>query len=312
MTEQPNPIQQPLVEDQNLQLPKLDLNLLRSQVQNTFKAKKKNPNIVGLGLDHVPIPDFIPAPQPIQDLIGLPGYPLCRVSMVCGRPDSGKTTLGMLALVEAQRRGYYPILVDTEKKFDFDRYDKMGGNAKNLIKVMPSTIEDGFLGLNEYLNAIYGQDPSAKSFVVWDSMGGTPSKAEREADADETTQLATAAKVIKKNLRVFVQDFDYRQCGMLMINQMYANIGSHGYSSSGGEGVDFFSAIILQMIRMKHFTVQSGGQKYKTGVESRVTAVKNHLMRGDKVLYQTSMRIKAYSVEAITKRSVAEPGESEE
>ena len=272
---------------------------LRDQVRKSFEIKKRNPNVVCLGDEDLLPPDFISAPEPIQDLLGLDGYPICRLTMISGKPDSGKTTLGMLALVEAQKKGYIGILVDTEKKFDFERFRKMGGNPEELGKIVGETIEDGFVGLNTWLETIYSQDSESKVFIVWDSIGGTPTKAEIQAEADESIQLATAAKVIKKNLRVFVQRFSTQNIGMLMINQMYANIGSHGYTNSGGDGPDYYSTIILQLQRVGHYQVQEKGIKYKAGIDTMATVTKNHLLRGEKTLYKVKFRVKAYEVEKL-------------
>lgn len=283
-------------------MPKLDLEQLKEQVRDVYKSKKRDEYKLGLGTDEILPPDFVPAPKIIQNLIGLPGYPICRLTMISGKPDSGKTTLGMLALIEAQKKDYYTILVDTEKKFDFDRMKRMGGDPNGILKVLATTIEDGFVGLDTFINTIFSQDPDGKVFIVWDSIGGTPTKAEAQADADESIQLATAAKVIKRNLRVFVQKFDKHQIGMLMINQMYANIGSHGYTNSGGEGVDYFSALIIQLSRISHYIVQEKGQQYKAGIDTQATVTKNHLIRGEKTLYRAKFRVKAYEICEITSR----------
>jgi len=293
-------------------MPKIQMTDLKDQVQRSLAKTKRNPDMIGIGTDEVPIPDFIPAPPPIQKLTGLEGYPLRRITMISGKPDSGKTTLAMLAIVEAQKKGCYTILVDTEKKFDYTRLEKMGGDPKELFKITSGTIEDGFTSLEATLNIIYAQDPSAKCFVVWDSIGGTPSKAEVEARADESTQLATAAKVIKRNLRVFVQRFDHQDIGLLLINQMYANIGSVGNVNSGGQGVDYYSALILQLSRTGHHIVTRGGEKYKAGVNTSATVTKNHVYQGERTIYKSDFRVLAYGIEDKSKSGSKIEGDTEE
>lgn len=277
-------------------MPKLDLKLLTKQVKDSYKKKKRDSKKIGLGTEISKPSDYIPAPPPIARILNLPGYPIRRVSMIAGKPDSGKSSLGMLALKEAQNKDYYAILIDTEKKFDTERFEKMGGKPEDLLKVSATTIEDCFVGIDEYLEKILEHDKKANVFIVWDSIGGTPSKAESEIQADQSLQLATAAKVIKRGLRILVQKFDTYNIGLLLVNQSYMNIGSVGRSNAGGEGVDYFSSVIIQLSRKGHVIIMEDKEKYKAGVDVVATVTKNHLSQGEKTLYKSDFRVRAYDI----------------
>jgi len=276
---------------------KLNTKDLVSKLKDVYKSKKKDTEIVSTGAD-LPMPPFyIKAPDPIAKLMCIPGYPAKRLTEISGKPNSGKTTLGMLAMIEAQKDGCYVILVDTEKKFSKTRFEKMGGDYKDLVVISAGTIEEGFLGLEETLKIIYHEDRDAKTLIVWDSLGGTPANAESEADADEKLQLALAAKVIKRNLRVFVPAWLNRyNIAMIIINTTYQNIGSVGRSNSGGDGLEFASAIIMQLGRVGFLKKQVKGEQVLYGITSRANVTKNHLQDGEITIKELRFNVLAYGV----------------
>lgn len=290
---------------------KLSMLDIVGSVQKYYNAKKKNSSYITIGSKANPPPDYVQAPLPIQKLIGLPGYPLSRMTMISGNPDTGKTTLAMLALASAQKQGMLTILIDTEKKFDFERFKMMGGDAENLGLISCSTVEDGFAGLFNFLDVINAKEENAKVFIVWDSIGGTPSRAEAEKEYGDKNQLAAAAKIIKENLRLLAVRFeDHPNIGLLLINQMYANIGSPGYTNSGGKGPDYHCAIIMQLKRFANHIVTVKGEKYKAGIDTEATITKNHMMGSDKSLYKVKFRVKAYEVQDLSKLKKDEGEES--
>lgn len=119
----------------------LDPEELAKKLKTVFKAKKRNSAIIGTGEDLRPPNFYIKAPKPISILLEGKHWPGNRVFEVSGKPNSGKTTLGMLAMVEAQK-GYYDIdlnyieepvniiFIDTENKFSKSRFVSMGGDPK--------------------------------------------------------------------------------------------------------------------------------------------------------------------------------------
>ena len=87
----------------------------------------------------------------------------------------------------------------------------------------------------------------------------------------------------------------------IFINQVYANIGSHGYSNSGGEGAEFFSSVIMQLFRVGHYYTQVKGKKMHSGIDSIAKITKNHLLQGDKAPKEVKFRVKAYTIESLEK-----------
>jgi RecA/RadA recombinase len=291
----------------------LDPSQLAEKLKKVYKTKKRDAEDIGTGMDIKPPTFYVGAPKPMRQLLDGRNYPGRRIVQISGKPNSGKTTLGMLAMVEAQK-GYYNkdgtfveepinvILIDTEGKFSEARFRGMGGDPAKLFRIGATTLEDVFFGINETLNVIYSEDEDAKVLIVLDSLGGTPSATEAEADADESIQLATAAKVIKRNLRVFVPKWLSRKdIAMIVINTNYANIGSVGRSNSGGDGAEFASAFIVQLSRVSNLTYDEGDSKVQEGIITQASVTKNHLQTKATALKQIQYEVYAYEVKAIDK-----------
>lgn len=273
---------------------------IAKKLQAMYASKKKDSSKISTGMDIAPPPFFVKASPPLAKIMGVPGYAGQRVVEISGKPNSGKTTALMEALVEAQRAGFYALLGETEKKFSENRFKRMGGNPEQLMVVNASTLEQLFDGLNGYLEVIYASDPDATVFVGIDSIGGTPSAKEAEADAEDTLQLAIAAKVIKRNMRTFVTRWlDTKNVSLLVINQNYANIGSHGRSNSGGDGLEYAAALIIQLSRVSDLTKTVKGEKVKFGIVTKAKVTKNHLMQGDYTIDNMEFAVTALGIDFV-------------
>jgi len=296
---------------------------LANKLKKVYDKKKRNSDDVGTGADLKPPTFYVPAPKPIRDLLGLPGYPGRRITQISGRPNSGKTTLAMLAMKDAQKGHFNTnqeyveeainvVMADTEGKFSKIRFQKMGGNDEQILKLVPTTLEEMFVGIDESLSIIYADPKNAKekTLVIVDSLGGTPSGAEAEADGDESIQLATAAKVIKRNLRVFVTKWLSKyDISMIVINTNYANIGSVGRSNSGGDGLEFASAFIMQLSRVSNLTYKEGEKTIQEGIVTRASVTKNHLQTDATALKDIQYEVYAYDVKGLNKFKVSKGSE---
>jgi len=140
----------------------LDPKELEKKLKTIYKKKRRDPESIGTGTNLKPPTFYIGAPKPIRDLMGGNNYPGRRIVQISGKPNSGKTTLGMLAMIEAQKGHYNTegefvaepvniILVDTEGKFSKSRFVSMGGSPEKLTKIDALTLEEAFfLELKKY------------------------------------------------------------------------------------------------------------------------------------------------------------------
>lgn len=237
-----------------------------------------------------------------QQLTGILGIPFGRVIQIAGRPDSGKSTHAMAFMKAAQDQGCYVILWDAENKFSavrFDHYFK--GNSKDLLVVPSKMILQGADQVEALLHAIMKQQPAAKVLVVWDSVGGTLAKNEEEKNFRDSKQMAAAAKENGQVLRGFVRLMEeYKdsrtneeKIAILLINQSYANIGAPGQKESGGQKVEYFSSLILQLTRKKDLTKVKDKIKRKIGILTRAKVKKNHLFDGEDSVAEMDLLITA-------------------
>lgn len=174
-----------------------------------------------------------------------------------------------------------------------------------MTKLVPDTLEEAFFAIDELLKVIYAEDPDAKVLICFDSLGGTPSAAEAEADADDSIQLATAAKVIKRNLRVLVPRWvGKKDVAWMVINTNYANIGSHGRSNSGGDGLEFATVFIIQLARTGDIIVDKGNMKIKEGIKTRANVTKNHLQTKETSIKSIDYETRDYNIVAIAKYAI--------
>jgi len=241
------------------------------------------------------------------------GLPFGKIVQIAGRPDSGKSTHAMEFMKRAQDQGYIVILWDAEGKFSADRFDDyFHGQSEDLLVVTNKMILEGSDLVDAYIHSMRELYPQKKILVVWDSVGGTLPTAEFTKSKRESRQMAEASKENAIVCRGFVQLMEqYRDSetgeytiGVLLINQTYANIGAPGQKESGGQKVEYFSSLIIQLVRKKDLFKQKDGVKMKMGITARARMKKNHLFTGEGSIAQIDLDITAGGV-AVSKSDPA-------
>lgn len=210
----------------------------------------------------------------VDGAIGKPGIPLGRITELYGWEGSGKSSIVDHVLAECQQTGGIAALADTEEARDLKYSAQIGVAVPRLIVLPARSIEDVFGKVEEFVLGAKGifarqrvaweaackeakkkkhpppPEPAKRQLVIaWDSVGGTPTKAELEAGAGDT-HMATAAKVIKQNLRRLAQFIAEEQIGLLAVNQVYTKIGAYGGEIAyGGGGFPFHATLRMQVDR---------------------------------------------------------------
>lgn len=222
---------------------------------------------------------WIRMPHPWSKLTGVIGVPLGHVTNIQGKPDSGKTTLAMHAMVEGLNEEYNVVLIDTEHKFNNKRLAAMGADLSNILMLTCETIEDGFQAIEETLDLYKKETPGVPTIFVWDSLGQTPTDEEMRGTSRSHT-VASAAKVIKKNLRRLRSRIKREEAAIIFINQIYDNINAlFGNSTKGygGNGAYYAAVLVLEVQRIRNKEKQIGGVKKVVGLVSGIKCTKNHL-----------------------------------
>ncbi len=256
--------------------------------------------------------DGVPVPEghPLRELVGLPCVPYNKITQISGPPDSGKSTSSGQLMAAAQKSGHLVILLDSEDKFDAQRFDtKFGGNSAEVLLVKTNEILQGGEKLRKLAVAAKDKYPDAKLFLVWDSVGGSQARgaAERELDSEKHGQPGQDAKENGAVMKMFVGLINkYNDSiSVLLINQVYAKIGfmAHGDAESGGKKIEFHSSLIIRLKRVKTLIKTVKGQKVKYGIITRATVTKNHLSQSDTSLHQLDFEITASGANVSSEQS---------
>lgn len=296
---------------------KLDISKLVNKVQSSYGKEKGMAAQISTGKSiSRPSKDsefILWKDSPWSELTGIPGLVLGRVHQIAGRPDSGKSSHAMKFMKLAQDQGFLVILWDTEGKFSATRFDKyIGGNSEQLVVVTSRMILEGGDEVERVVHTAKEQDPDCKILIVWDSVGGTLAKNEEEGSLLDSKQMAAASKENGQVMRAFVRlmekyknrEENEESVAVLLINQSYANIGAPGQKESGGQKVEYFSSVILQLTRKKDLTKLVKGVKRKIGIVSRAKVKKNHLFDGEDSVAELDLVITAGNIDLLSKQKV--------
>jgi RecA/RadA recombinase len=238
-------------------------------------------------------------------LTSIKGVPFGKIVQISGRPDSGKSTHAMEFMKRAQDQGHIVILWDSESKFDPTRFDEyFNGSSKDLLVDTSKMILEGGDMVDFLVHAAKELYPNKKILIVWDSVGGTVAKGEWTKSKRETKQMAEASKDNGTIMRGFIQLMEqYKNpktgkytIGVLLINQVYANIGAPGYIESGGQKVEYFSSLIVQLTRKADLFRMRGKVKRKVGLTTRARVKKNHLFSAEDTIAEMLLDITAGGV----------------
>lgn len=251
----------------------------------------------------VTVHKWLKVSKAFADAIELPGLPFGNITHVYGKPDTGKTTLLMLGIAEAQKAGILPILVLTEHKFDFNRLPNfMGADPDAMVVLHADNLEQAY----GYMEKILRELPSGKltfevegekgevtehvidmtnqdCFMFMDSIGNTMTETEMEyetADWDKSMgKHAKALKALTKRLNHLLSKVR-EKCGILLLNQSYQSMPSYGPSVEtpyGGEGVPYSCVLNLRFRRTGDVKMTLKGKEVIIGRQTKIQVMKNHI-----------------------------------
>lgn len=249
----------------------------------------------------VSVNKWLEMPEAFQDATGLPGLPVGNITHVYGSPNTGKTTMLMQGLVNAQKQGFLPILILTEHKFSFERLEKfMGGNADEMLVLHADTLDQAYSFMEKVLKDLQtgtlviedsdGQDMSIDVseldvFIFMDSIGNTMSQEELDYEAEDGDKSmgkhAKALKRLTKRINRLLGKRELRQrAGILLLNQSYKSMPTYGPSVEtpyGGDGVPYSCSLNIRLRRKKDLSMRLKGRETIIGLETLIEIKKNHI-----------------------------------
>jgi recombination protein RecA len=203
----------------------------------------------------------------IDAAIGIGGFPRGRVVEVYGPESSGKTTLALSVVGQAQKRGGVAAFIDAEHALDAEYARKLGVDIDNLLVSQPDSGEQA-LEIAEMLVRSNGVD-----VVVIDSVAALVPKAELEGEMGES-HMGLHARLMSHALRKLTAIVSKSKTCLIFINQIREKIGvmfGNPETTTGGRALKFYSSVRIDIRRIA--SIKDGEEV--TGSRSKVKVVKN-------------------------------------
>lgn len=200
--------------------------------------------------------------------LGVGGYPRGRVIEIYGPESSGKTTLTLHAIAEAQKAGGIAAFIDAEHAFDRFYAEKLGVDLENLIISQP---DHGEQALEIAENLVRS---GAIDIVVIDSVAALTPKSEIEGEMGDS-KMGLHARLMSQALRKLTGTISKTNCTMIFVNQLREKIGvmfGNPETTTGGNALKFYASIRLDIRRS---TQIKDNNSEVTGNKTKVKVVKN-------------------------------------
>jgi len=205
----------------------------------------------------------------LDHALGIGGYPRGRVIEIYGPESSGKTTLAIHAIAEAQKLGGIAAIIDAEHAFDRSYAEKLGVDVETLLISQPDNGEQALEIADHLIRS------GAVDIVVVDSVAALTPKAEIEGEMGES-KMGLQARLMSQALRKLTANISRTNTCCVFINQLRDKIGvmfGSPETTTGGNALKFYSSIRVDVRR----TTQIKDGEEATGNRTRVKIVKNKL-----------------------------------
>jgi recombination protein RecA len=200
--------------------------------------------------------------------LGVGGYPRGRVIEIYGPESSGKTTLTLHAIAEAQKAGGIAAFIDAEHAFDRFYAQKLGVDIDNLIISQPDNGEQALEIADNLIRS------GAIDIVVIDSVAALTPKSEIEGEMGDS-KMGLHARLMSQALRKLTGSISKTNCTVIFINQLREKIGvmfGNPETTTGGNALKFYASVRLDIRRSTQIKETDGSV---SGNKTKVKVVKN-------------------------------------
>lgn len=200
--------------------------------------------------------------------LGVGGYPKGRVVEIYGPESSGKTTLTLHAIAEAQKKGGIAAFIDAEHAFDRYYAENLGVDIENLIISQPDNGEQALEVTDNLIRS------GAIDLIVIDSVAALTPKSEIEGEMGDS-KMGLHARLMSQALRKLTGSISKTQCTVIFINQLREKIGvmfGNPETTTGGNALKFYCSVRLDIRRSTQIKDSNSDVQ---GNKTRVKVVKN-------------------------------------
>ena len=203
----------------------------------------------------------------LDKALGVGGYPRGRIVEIYGPESSGKTTLALHAIAQAQQMGGIAAYIDAEHAFDRSYAEAVGVNTRNLWISQPDNGEQALEIADQLIRS------AAIDVIVIDSVAALTPKAEIEGEMGES-KMGLQARLMSQALRKLTATISKTRTCCIFINQLREKLGvmfGNPETTTGGNALKFYSSVRLDIRRLAH--IKDGDRVL--GAQTRVKVVKN-------------------------------------
>jgi recombination protein RecA len=199
--------------------------------------------------------------------LGIGGYPKGRIIEIYGPESSGKTTLAIHAIAQAQKAGGIAAIIDAEHAFDRYYAEKLGVDIENLLISQPDNGEQALEIADNLIRS------GAIDLIVIDSVAALTPKSEIEGEMGDS-KMGLQARLMSQALRKLTANISRTGCTCIFINQLREKIGvmfGNPETTTGGNALKFYASVRLDIRRSSQ--IKDGEQVI--GNRTKVKVVKN-------------------------------------
>jgi len=218
----------------------------------------------------------------LDHALGIGGIPRGRITEIYGPESSGKTTVSLHIVAEAQKMGLKCAFIDAEHALDPIYAEKLGVRLQDLIVSQPDSGDQGLDIVEKLISS------GVIDLVVVDSVAALTPRQEIEGDIGDT-HVGLQARLMSQALRKLTPIAAKTDCAIMFINQLREKIGNlmPGQSpetTTGGKALKFYASVRLDIRRIGSIDATTDGTKNFIGNKTKVKVVKNKLAPPFKVV----------------------------
>ena len=242
-----------------------NLDLAIQQIQKDYGENA----IIRMGDEHKVNVDVIPTGNLLIDrALGVGGFPRGRIIEIYGPESSGKTTLTLTAIAQAQKKGGLAAFVDVEHALDPEYARKLGVNVEDLLVSQPSSGEEALRIVETLVRS------NALDVIVLDSVAALVTKQELEGDIGDAT-VGAQARLMSAALRKLTALISKARTCCIFTNQIREKIGvmfGNPETTPGGRALKFYSSVRVDIRRIGQIKATDGSVM---GNRTKIKLVKN-------------------------------------